>query len=120
MKLRLIMTSCVIALAAQSALADEPMRPNGQALGVMEAIYARCVKADPKAAAKYEQQRHQLVGKGVSEKIMAEVRDSDEYHQSYDATMESLRAVSERDALAACSQAAPPAKLAPAAKSGQQ
>ena len=105
MKRPLIIASCALALMAQSVLAEEPVRPDGRTLGMMEAIYARCAEVDHKAAAKYAQLRKQLVASGVSSKVVAEVRESDEYLQAYDSTMESLREVSVQDALAACTHA---------------
>jgi hypothetical protein len=103
MKLHLILTSCVLTVVAQVALADKPARPSGQSLGMVEAILSRCAQLDPKAASQYEQ-RVQLMIQGVSDEIVAEVRKSDEYRQSYDSTTESLRDVSEHDALDACTR----------------
>jgi hypothetical protein len=103
MKLHLILTSCVLALVAQFALADKPARPSGQSLGMVEAILSRCAQLDPKAAPQYEQRVQSMI-QGVSEEIVAEVRKSDEYRQSYDSTTESLREGSEKDTLEACTR----------------
>lgn len=104
MKLHLILFLCVLGVTAQSAWAEEPVRPSGQTLGMIEAIFSKCAQVDPKAAARYEQQRIQWMTKGISEEVLAEIRSSDEYRQSYDSTTESLRAVSEHDALVACTR----------------
>jgi hypothetical protein len=108
MKLHSIFTSSTILIIAQFALAsftlaDEPARPNGQALGTMEAILHKCADVDPKAAEQYRQQA-QLITHGSSEKVVAEVRNSDEYKQSYDSTAESLSQLSDHDALQGCSR----------------
>lgn len=103
MKSRLILSSCVLAVMAQSALAEQPAPPSGRSLGMMEAILSRCAQVDPKAAAQYEQ-RIQLIIQGAGEVVVAEVRKSDEYRQSYDSTTESLREVSEHDAREACAR----------------
>jgi len=103
MKLHLVLSSCLLAVMAQSARAEEPAPPSGQTLGMMEAILSKCAQIDPKAAARYEQ-RIPLLTQGVSEKVVAEVRNSDEYRQSYDSTTESLREVSEHDALEDCTR----------------
>ena len=80
------------------------MRPSGENLGMMEAIFSKCAELDPKAAVRYEQRRIQLITKGLSEEVVAELRNSDEYRQAYSSTTESLRGVSEHDALEACAR----------------
>lgn len=101
MKLRRILTSCVVLVVAQVALSEEPARPSGQALGMVEGILSKCAQVDPADAARYRQQV-QSITRGVSAKVVAEVRKSDEYQQSYDAITESLSQVSEEDAIKAC------------------
>jgi len=103
MKLQLMMSLCVLAAIPRFALAEEPARPSGQTLGMMEAIFSRCAQVDPKAAGRYERGISLMI-QGISEEVVAEVRMSDEYHQSYDSTTESLRGVSEHDALEACAR----------------
>jgi hypothetical protein len=103
MKLHLILSSCLLAAMTQPALAEEPARPNGQTLGMLEAILSRCQELDPKAAAQYAKQIP-LMTQGVSEKVVAEVRESEEYRQSYDSTAVSLHEVSEHDAHEACAR----------------
>jgi hypothetical protein len=106
MNLRSIFTSSAVLIIAQftlvSAQGEEPARPNGQALGTMEAILRKCTDVDPKAAEQYRQQV-QLIIHGSSEKVVAEVRHSDEYKQSYDSATELLGQLSDHDALQACS-----------------
>jgi hypothetical protein len=101
MNLPRILTSCVVLVVAQFALAAEPARPSGQALGMVEGILGKCAQVDPADAARYRQQV-QLVTQGASAKVVAEVRRSDEYQQSYDAVTESLSQVSDEDAIKAC------------------
>jgi hypothetical protein len=101
MKLRRILTSCVVLAVAQIALADEPVRPSGKELGMAEGILSKCAQVDPRDAARYRQQV-QMITQGVSAKVVAEVRKSDEYQQAYDAITESLSQVSEENALKAC------------------
>jgi hypothetical protein len=101
MKLRRILVSCVVLVVAQIALAEEPARPSGQALGMVEGILSKCAQIDPRDAARYRQQV-KMVTQGVSAKVVAEVRKSDEYQQSYDAITESLSQVSDEDAIKAC------------------
>jgi|SRR5450432_3904 hypothetical protein len=103
MKLHLILASSVLAMVAQFALADKPARPSGQSLGMVEAILSRCAQLDPTGAPQYEQRVQSMI-QGVSEEVVAEVRKSDEYRRSYDSTAESLRDVSEHDALEACTR----------------
>lgn len=101
MKLPSILTSCVVLAGAQIALAGEPARPSGQTLGMVEGILSKCAQVDPTDAARYRQQV-QMITQGVSAKVAAEVRKSDEYQQSFDAITESLSQVSDADAIQAC------------------
>jgi hypothetical protein len=101
MKLSRVLSSCAVLMVAQVALAGEPARPGGQALGTVDGILSKCAQVDPADAARYRQQV-ELVTQGVSAKVVAEVRRTDEYQQSYDAITESLSQVSEEDAVKAC------------------
>jgi hypothetical protein len=73
---------------AQAAGAAEPA-PSGQVLGTIEAVISHCSKVDAASAAKYQQQL-KLIVQGADEEALAEVRNSDEYKQAYQAATDQL------------------------------
>ena len=84
------------------ALGDEPA-PQAQALATAEAILEHCAKLIPAEAGRFGEQGT-LLTQGASEETLAKVRESDEYQQAREATLESLTRVDEKDAKKACAQ----------------
>lgn len=90
------------------ALADEPA-PQPQTLGSMEAILEHCAKLNPAGADQYQEQAKRL-GQGASEETLAKIRQSEEYQQSRDSTLESLANIDGENAKKACAQGLPLSK----------
>jgi hypothetical protein len=86
------------------ALADEQKpaaAPQAQSLATMETILEHCAKLNPAAADQYREQAKQLT-QGASDETLAKVRNSEEYRQSRDSTIESLAKVDEQGVKKAC------------------
>ena len=86
------------ALAAQS----KAQAPDPRALGMTEAVFDYCAKADPKGAAKVHARLERLVH-GASAQTLAEVRKSDEYRKARSSVDDFVAKVDERNASRVCS-----------------
>jgi len=86
------------------ALADQPkaQAPDPHALGMTEAVFDYCAKADPKGAAKVRARLKGLV-QGASRETLAKVRKSDEYRKARSSVDDFLAKVDERNASRVCS-----------------
>ena len=86
------------------ALADQSkaQAPDPHALGMMEAVFDYCAKADPKGAAKVHARLKRLV-QGASREALAEVRKSDEYRKARSSVEDFVAKVDERNASRVCS-----------------
>jgi hypothetical protein len=84
------------------AQAEEPA-PNAQALGTVEALVSFCAKADPASATKYQEQQ-KLIAQSASEKVLAEVRKSEDYRQARALVDESVGKLGQEDAKKTCSE----------------
>jgi hypothetical protein len=89
-----------------AAPAPRSERPNPRMLGVTEAMFDYCAKADPKGAAKVHARLKRLV-QGASKETLAEVRKSDEYRKARSSVEEFVAKIDERNAPRVCSS--PPA-----------
>jgi hypothetical protein len=89
------------ALVPGAAVRAAEPPPSGQVLGAVEAIVEHCIKADAASAARYAQQL-KIVVRDADEKALAEVRQSDEYKQTYQATKEQLGESTGEEARRAC------------------
>ena len=87
-----------VALAAEC----EPQAPDPHALGMTEAVFDYCAKADPKGAAKLRARLKRLV-QGASRETLAKVRKSDEYRKARSSVDDFLAKVDERNASRVCS-----------------
>ena len=96
-----------LALAAEPAPQAAEPAPQAQTLATMETILEHCAKLNPAVADQYRQQAKLLVH-GASEEALAKVRQSDEYQQSRDSTLESLAKVDDQNAKKACAQSLAP------------
>ena len=79
---------------------SEPLNP--RMLGMTEAVFDYCAKADPKAAAKVHARLKRLV-QGASRETLAEVRKSDEYRKARSSVEDFVAKVDERNASRVCS-----------------
>ena len=79
---------------------SEPLNP--RMLGVTEAVFDYCAKADPKGAVKVRARLKRLV-QGASREALAEVRKSDEYRKARSSVDDFLAKVDERNASRMCS-----------------
>ena len=96
-----------LVLAAEPApQAGEPA-PQAQTLATMETILEHCAKLNPALADQYRQQAKQLV-QGASEEALAKVRQSDEYQEFRNSTLESLAKGDDQNAKKACAQSVVP------------
>ena len=87
-----------VALAAQS----QAQAPDPHALGMTEAVFDYCAKADPKGAAKVGARLKRLV-QGASRETLAEVRKSDAYRKARSSVDDFVAKVDERNASRVCS-----------------
>ena len=94
--------AAVIAFA-QPVRADGAPAPSADALGTIEALLSYCSKIDAGSAAGYQQQLNLFV-KGADEKVVTEVRESDEYRDAYQRTADLLSAVNADEARQTCSK----------------
>jgi hypothetical protein len=100
-RIHILVLSVGIAVA-QAALADGPgISP--QALGTAEAVLNYCVKADSKAAGKYEERIKQLAQLSTPEALTA-ARKSDEYKEAYDSAVDSVGKLDPNKSPQACAQ----------------
>jgi hypothetical protein len=91
------------ALACASlAWADAPP-PEARALGITEAILTYCAKADPSAAARYQEQIKLLVQQ-ASEQTLAEVRKSPEYLKAHASVDDFIAKIDPHNAKRVCSE----------------
>jgi len=99
--MKIYRTLCLVAAIGlpQLALAELPFPV--KALGQIEGTLDFCSQLNPKAAAKYKERGKALVG-NVSEKDLAQARNSGEYKDSYNWIDGELRKVSKDDAVKAC------------------
>jgi len=81
------------------ALAAPPVPP--KALGSVEATVNFCVRVDSKSADKYKEWGKSLV-RDMSEKELADARDSSDYKETYDAITVELDKVPTEKAVEAC------------------
>ena len=79
-----------------------PQAPDPHALGMTEAVFDYCAKADPKGAAKLRARLKRLV-QGASRETLAKVRKSDEYRKARSSVDDFLAKVDERNASRVCS-----------------
>ncbi len=79
---------------------SEPLNP--RMLGMTEAVFDYCAKADPKGAAKVHARLKRLV-QGASREALAEVRKSDEYRKARSSVEDFVAKVDERNASRVCS-----------------
>ncbi len=82
--------------------ADTPS-VNPHALGTVESILNYCARLDPAAAVKLREQVKQLA-QGASDRQLAEVRNSNEYRESYDSVVDFVAKVDEHNAKRICSE----------------
>src|SRR5207302_8700380 len=75
---------------------------NPRMLGMTEAVFDYCAKADPKGAAKVHARLKRLV-QGASREALAEVRKSDEYRKARSSVEDFVAKVDERNASRVCS-----------------
>ena len=94
--------AAIVALA-QPAWADGAPTPSADALGTIEALLSYCSKIDAGSAAGYQQQLNLFV-KGADEKVVTEVRESDEYRDAYQRTADLLSDVNADEARQTCSK----------------
>jgi len=87
-----------VALVAQS----KAQAPDPRALGMTEAVFDYCAKADPKGAAKVGARLKRLV-QGASRETLAKVRKSDEYRKARSSVEDFVAKVDERNASRVCS-----------------
>jgi hypothetical protein len=87
-----------VALAAQS----KAQAPDPRALGMTEAVFDYCAKADPKGAAKVFARLKRLT-QGASTETLAEVRKSDQYRKARSSVDDFVAKVNERNASRVCS-----------------
>ena len=93
--------------ASQAELPDLPQTtqaqaPDPHALGMTEAVFDYCAKADPKGAAKVGARLKRLV-QGASRETLAEVRKSDAYRKARSSVDDFVAKVDERNASRVCS-----------------
>jgi len=86
-----------VALVAEFKEAPDP-----HALGMTEAVFDYCAKADPKGAAKVRARLKRLV-QGASRETLAKVRKSDEYRKARSSVEDFVAKVDERNASRVCS-----------------
>ena len=79
---------------------SEPLSP--RMLGMTEAVFDYCAKADPKGAAKVHARLKRLV-QGASRETLAKVRKSDEYRNARSSMGDFVAKVDERNASRVCS-----------------
>ncbi len=82
------------------ALSDEPAL-QASSLATMEAILDHCAKINPSAADQYREQRKALAH-GASDEKLEKIRQSEEYQQTRESTLESLAKVDDESAKKAC------------------
>jgi hypothetical protein len=85
---------------AAGAPRAEPLDP--RLLGMTEAVFDYCAKADPKGAAKIHARLKRLV-QGASRETLAEVRKSDEYRKARGSVEDFVAKVDERNVSRVCS-----------------
>jgi hypothetical protein len=85
---------------AAGAPRSEPLNP--RMLGMTEAVFDYCAKADPKDAAKVHERLKRLV-QGASSETLAAVRKSDEYRKARSSVDDFVAKVDERNARRLCS-----------------
>ena|SRR5215469_9718641 len=73
----------------------------GSLLGLVEGVNSFCQKIDSQSASSYRQLDEVLID-GQSSKAIAQVRNSDAYHQAYGQVVEKLKELSSKNALAVC------------------
>jgi hypothetical protein len=79
---------------------SEPLNP--RMLGMTEAMFEYCAKADPKGAVKVHARLKRLV-QGASQETLAEVRKSDEYRKARSSVENFVAKVDARNASRVCS-----------------
>ena len=85
---------------AADAPRSEPVNP--RMLGMTEAMFEYCAKADPKGAAKVHARLKRLV-QGASKETLAAVRKSDEYRKARGSVEDFVAKVDERNVSRVCS-----------------
>ncbi len=100
MKFHRILCLSVTLIIPQLAPAKVPL-PD-KSLGQIESILDFCGQIDPQSAAKIKDVKKMLVG-DASEKELAEVRDKQEYKDSYQSVSDQLAKVAKSKASKACS-----------------
>jgi hypothetical protein len=91
------------ATAAQaSASAPLPNSLDPRLLGMTDALFDYCSKADPKGAGKVHARLKQLV-KGASRETLAQARKSDEYRKARSAEEDFVAKINARNASRVCS-----------------
>ena len=83
-------------------VAESKEAPDPHALGMTEAVFDYCAKADPKGAAKVRARLKRLV-QGASRETLAKVRKSDEYRKARSSVEDFVAKVDERNASRVCS-----------------
>jgi hypothetical protein len=84
------------------AAVPAPSLPDARLLARSDALISFCAKADPAAAAKYQQQGKRIV-QGKNAAAVTRVRNGDEYRKAHGSITEFLDKVDERNAKRACS-----------------
>ena len=97
-----ILGLCAGALLSQLTLADEPT-VTAPALGMTEATLEFCAQVDPQSADRYQEQIKSMV-KGVPEKTVAEIRNSDAYLQAHHSVTEKIAKIPRQDVARNCEE----------------
>ena len=101
-----VLLPALLAISWVPVQAQEPA-PDAKALGLAEALFSYCAKADPSSSARY-QAKIKAVAQGAGEDILAKVRLSDEYVKAHAAVDDFVAKVDERNAKKVCME--PPAQ----------
>lgn len=86
-----------------------PSLPDARLLARSDALVSFCTKADPSAAAKYQEQAKRIV-QSKNAAAVTRVRNSNEYRKAHGSIAEFLDKVDERNAKRACSAYLPKEK----------
>ena len=93
--------AAVLVLGAGAQEQNKPTPLNAASLGQIEGILSLCAKVDPDSAKTYKDSGALFV-KGQPEKLVTEIRKSNEYKDARDSISKVLESVSREDALKAC------------------
>ena len=101
-----VLLSLLVAAVLAPANAQEPA-PDPKALGLTEALFSYCAKADPPSAARYKE-KIKAAEQRASDEILAKVRQSDEYLKAHAAVDDFVAKVDEHNSKKVCME--PPVK----------